>query len=115
MRTAILREFCFAAARLRWTLSRALRLELTRSICTGVSGSRDRELAPPHPIYYGFYRIDSIADPPASDVPDGRTWERAVFTAQLRSILDDAGGRWLINWYTDMGDGVEWSNGRVPG
>ena len=41
----------------------------------------------------------------------GRTWEKGGFMAHLRGILDDTGRPMvLINWNTDMGDGVEWSN-----
>ena len=40
-----------------------------------------------------------------------RTWEKAGFLPHLRAILDDAGRPMvLMNWNTDMGDGVEWSN-----
>ena len=41
----------------------------------------------------------------------GRTWEKGGFTARLRAIEDDHGRAMvLINWNTDMGDGMEWSN-----
>jgi hypothetical protein len=70
------------------------------------------ELAPPHPIYTCFYRIDKYPQIPGlGSFLSGRTWEKGGFTAHLRAILDDAGRPMvLINWNTDMGDGVEWSN-----
>ena len=70
------------------------------------------ELAPPHPIYSCFYRIDKYPQIPGlGSFLSGRTWEKGGFTSHLRAILDDAGRPMvLINWNTDMGDGVEWSN-----
>jgi hypothetical protein len=70
------------------------------------------ELAPPHPIYTCFYRIDKYPQIPGlGSFLSGRTWEKGGFTAHLRAVLDDAGRPMvLINWNTDMGDGVEWSN-----
>ncbi len=70
------------------------------------------ELAPPHPIYSCFYRIDKYPQIPGlGSFLSGRTWEKGGFTAHLRAILDDAGRPMvLINWNTDMADGVEWSN-----
>jgi hypothetical protein len=70
------------------------------------------ELAPPHPIYSCFYRLDKYPQIPGlGSFLSGRTWEKGGFTAHLRAILDDAGRPMvLINWNTDMGDGVEWSN-----
>ncbi len=70
------------------------------------------ELAPPHPIYTCFYRIDKYPQIPGlGSFLSGRTWEKGGFTPHLRAILDDAGRPMvLINWNTDMGDGVEWSN-----
>ena len=70
------------------------------------------DLAPPHPIYTCFYRIDKYPQIPGlGSFLSGRTWEKGGFTAHLRAILDDAGRPMvLINWNTDMGDGVEWSN-----
>ena len=70
------------------------------------------ELAPPHPIYTCFYRLDKYPQIPGlGSFLSGRTWEKGGFTAHLRAILDDAGRPMvLINWNTDMGDGVEWSN-----
>ena len=70
------------------------------------------EIAPPHPIYTCFYRIDKYPQIPGlGSFLSGRTWEKGGFTAHLRGILDDKGRPMvLINWNTDMGDGVEWSN-----
>jgi len=70
------------------------------------------EIAPPHPIYTCFYRIDKYPQIPGlGSFLSGRTWEKGGFTPHLRGILDDRGRPMvLINWNTDMGDGVEWSN-----
>jgi hypothetical protein len=70
------------------------------------------EIAPPHPIYSCFYRLDKYPQIPGlGSFLSGRTWEKGGFTAHLRGILDDKGRPMvLINWNTDMGDGVEWSN-----
>ncbi|MCC7125482.1 MAG: DUF4159 domain-containing protein [Acidobacteria bacterium] len=70
------------------------------------------ELEPPHPIYSSFYRIDAYPQVPGlGSFFSGRTWEKGGFKPHLRAILDDAGRPMvLINWNTDMGDGVEWSN-----
>jgi hypothetical protein len=70
------------------------------------------EIEPPHPIYSVFYRIDKYPQIPGlGSFFQGRTWEKGGFVARLRGILDDAGRPMvLINWNTDMGDGVEWSN-----
>ena len=70
------------------------------------------ELAPPHPIYTCFYRIDKYPQIPGlGSFLSGRTWEKGGFTAHLRGIMNDSGRPMvLINWNTDMGDGVEWSN-----
>ncbi len=76
------------------------------------------EMAPPHPIYTCFYRIDKYPQIPGlGSFLQGRTWEKGGFTAHLRGILDDKGRPMvLINWNTDMGDGVEWSNAQeYPG
>jgi hypothetical protein len=75
----------------------------------------DREivdLEPPHPIYSVFYQLDKYPQIPGlGSFFQGRTWEKGGFVARLRAILDDAGRPMvLINWNTDMGDGVEWSN-----
>jgi hypothetical protein len=70
------------------------------------------EIAPPHPIYSCFYRLEKYPQIPGlGSFLSGRTWEKGGFVARLRGILDDAGRPMvLINWNTDMGDGVEWSN-----
>ena len=70
------------------------------------------EIAPPHPIYTCFYRIDKYPQIPGlGSFLQGRTWEKGGFQAHLRGILDDTGRPMvIINWNTDMGDGVEWSN-----
>ena len=76
------------------------------------------EIAPPHPIYSCFYRLDKYPQIPGlGSFLSGRTWEKGGFTAHLRGILDDKGRPMvLINWNTDMGDGVEWSNAQeYPG
>jgi hypothetical protein len=70
------------------------------------------ELEPPHPIYTCFYKLDKYPQIPGlGSFFSGRTWEKGGFVAHLRAILDDSGRPMvLINWNTDMGDGVEWSN-----
>jgi hypothetical protein len=70
------------------------------------------DLAPDHPIYRCFYRIDEYPQIPGlGSFFSGRTWEKGGFEARLRAILDDRGRPMvLINWNTDMGDGWEWSN-----
>jgi hypothetical protein len=70
------------------------------------------ELEPPHPVYSCFYKLDKYPQVPGlGSFFNGRTWEKGGFIAHLRAILDDAGRPMvLINWNTDMGDGVEWSN-----
>jgi hypothetical protein len=70
------------------------------------------EIEPPHSIYTCFYKIDKYPQVPGlGSFFSGRTWEKGGFVAHLRGILDDAGRPMvLINWNTDMGDGVEWSN-----
>ena len=70
------------------------------------------ELEPPHAIYTCFYKLDKYPQVPGlGSFFNGRTWEKGGFVPHLRAILDDAGRPMvLINWNTDMGDGVEWSN-----
>jgi hypothetical protein len=75
----------------------------------------DREivpLEPPHPLYTCFYQIDKYPQIPGlGSFFSGRTWEKGGFVAHLRAILDDTGRPMvLINWNTDIGDGLEWSN-----
>jgi hypothetical protein len=76
------------------------------------------EIAPPHPIYTCFYNIAAYPQVPGlGSFLAGRTWEKGGFVAHLRGILDDTGRPMvLINWNTDMGDGLEWSNAeQYPG
>ncbi len=70
------------------------------------------ELTPDHPIYHTFYQIDAYPQVPGlGSFLQGRTWEKGGFTPHLRAIEDDNGRAMvLINWNTDMGDGIEWSN-----
>jgi hypothetical protein len=70
------------------------------------------EIEPPHAIYTCFYKLDKYPQVPGlGSFFSGRTWEKAGFVPHLRGILDDAGRPMvLINWNTDMGDGIEWSN-----
>ncbi len=70
------------------------------------------ELEPEHPIYHCFYQLDAYPQVPGlGSFMQGRTWEKQGFTAHLRGIEDDRGRAMvLINWNTDIGDGVEWSN-----
>ncbi|MFN2444634.1 MAG: DUF4159 domain-containing protein [Vicinamibacterales bacterium] len=70
------------------------------------------ELEPPHPIFTCFYKLDKYPQVPGlGSFFNGRTWEKGGFVAHLRAIVDDSGRPMvLINWNTDMGDGVEWSN-----
>ncbi len=70
------------------------------------------ELTPPHPIYSTFYTLDHFPQTPGLGAfLMGRTWEKGGFVAHLRAILDDRQRPMvLINWNTDMGDGMEWSN-----
>ncbi|MEQ1574820.1 MAG: DUF4159 domain-containing protein [Vicinamibacterales bacterium] len=65
-----------------------------------------------HPIYAVFYSISAYPQVPGiGSFLAGRTWEKGGFVPRLRAILDDRGRPMvLINWNTDMGDGVEWSN-----
>lgn len=76
------------------------------------------ELTPEHAIYHCFYQIDAYPQIPGlGSFMQGRTWEKGGFVPHLRAILDDNGRAMvLINWNTDMGDGVEWSNAQeYPG
>jgi hypothetical protein len=76
------------------------------------------DLPPDHPVFHCFYRIDQYPQVPGlGSFLSGRTWEKGGFTARLRAIEDDRGRAMvLINWNTDMGDGVEWSNAQeYPG
>jgi hypothetical protein len=65
-----------------------------------------------HPVYSCFYKLDAYPQIPGlGSFMAGRTWEKGGHEAHLRTILDDNGRPMTyINWNTDMGDGVEWSN-----
>ena len=70
------------------------------------------ELDADHPVYSCFYRMGTYPQIPGlGSFYQGRTWEKGGFTPHLRAIVDDFGRAMvLINWNTDMGDGMEWSN-----
>jgi hypothetical protein len=70
------------------------------------------DLPPEHPVFHCFYDLDGYPQIPGlGSFFQGRTWEKGGFTAHLRAIEDDRGRAMvLINWNTDMGDGMEWSN-----
>jgi Domain of unknown function (DUF4159) len=70
------------------------------------------ELTPDHPVFHCFYQLDGYPQIPGlGSFMMGRTWEKMGFQSHLRAIQDDTGRAMvLINWNTDMGDGVEWSN-----
>jgi len=70
------------------------------------------EIEPPHAIYSCFYKLDKYPQVPGlGSFFSGRTWEKGGFVPHLRAILDDTRRPMvLINWNTDMGDGIEWSN-----
>jgi uncharacterized protein DUF4159 len=65
-----------------------------------------------HPVFSCFYKLDGYPQVPGlGSFMAGRTWEKGGYVARLRTIFDDDGRPMLfINWNTDMGDGVEWSN-----
>jgi len=65
-----------------------------------------------HPVFSCFYKLDGYPQVPGlGSFMAGRTWEKGGYVARLRTIFDDNGRPMLfINWNTDMGDGVEWSN-----
>jgi hypothetical protein len=65
-----------------------------------------------HPVFSCFYRMDGYPQVPGlGSFMAGRTWEKGGYVAKLRTIFDDDRRPMLfINWNTDMGDGVEWSN-----
>jgi hypothetical protein len=70
------------------------------------------ELPPDHPVFHCFYQLGGYPQIPGlGSFMQGRTWEKMGFQSHLRAVLDDSGRAMvLINWNTDMGDGVEWSN-----
>jgi hypothetical protein len=65
-----------------------------------------------HPVFHCFYDLDHYPQVPGlGSFFQGRTWEKGGFVSHLRAIEDDRGRAMvLINWNTDMGDGMEWSN-----
>jgi hypothetical protein len=83
-----------------------------RAIEARVSRPRDRRDRAAASDLSCFYRLDKYPQIPGlGSFLSGRTWEKGGFTPHLRGILDDKGRPMvLINWNTDMGDGVEWSN-----
>ena len=70
------------------------------------------EVPKDHPVFSAFYKIDGFPQVAGiGSFAQGRTWEKGGFTPHLRAIEDDNGRAMvLINWNTDMGDGMEWSN-----
>jgi hypothetical protein len=70
------------------------------------------DLPKEHAVFSCFYRLDGYPQIPGlGSFQAGRTWEKGGYVAKLRTILDDDGRPMLyVNWNTDMGDGVEWSN-----
>ena len=75
-------------------------------------GSPDRRPAAGASGLHCFYDLDRYPQIPGlGSFFQGRTWEKGGFTSHLRAIEDDRGRAMvLINWNTDMGDGMEWSN-----
>ena len=76
---------------------------------------RHPDAAGPHgPLRVVVAPVRSVLQPQVPGLGSffqGRTWEKGGFTAALRAIEDDRGRAMvLINWNTDMGDGMEWSN-----
>jgi hypothetical protein len=65
-----------------------------------------------HPVYSCFYRLDRYPQVPGlGSFMAGRSWEKGGFIPHLRTILDDDWRPMMfINWNTDLGDGLEWSN-----
>jgi hypothetical protein len=70
------------------------------------------ELTPPHPVFTCFYALEKYPQVPGlGSFLAGRTWEKGGVEPHLRTIFDDNGRPMVfINFNTDMGDGVEWSN-----
>lgn len=70
------------------------------------------ELPIEHPVFHSVY--DMREYPQVAGLGSflaGRSWEKGGFVARLRAIVDDGGRAMvLINWNTDIGDGLEWSN-----
>lgn len=65
-----------------------------------------------HPVFSVFYEIDEYPQIAGlGSFMAGRSWEKGGYVARLRTIFDDGGRPMLfVNWNTDMGDGLEWSN-----
>ena len=79
-------------------------------IFPGSRDRRDRAAAPDLYVLLQARQVSAGARASARS-SQGRTWEKGGFVPHLRGILDDTGRPMvLINWNTDMGDGVEWSN-----
>jgi len=75
----------------------------------------DRELVDipdDHPVFSVFYELDEYPQIAGlGSFMAGRSWEKGGYVARLRTIFDDDGRPMLfVNWNTDMGDGLEWSN-----
>jgi Domain of unknown function (DUF4159) len=70
------------------------------------------EVGPDHPVFHTFYHLEAYPQVPGlGSFLAGRTWEKGGYVAHLRAIEDDRGRAIvLINWNTDIGDGLEWSN-----
>ncbi len=70
------------------------------------------DLPPDHPVFNSLYRITEYPQIPGlGSFIAGRTWEKGGYVAKLRTIMDETGRAMLfVNWNTDMGDGLEWSN-----
>lgn len=85
---------------------------MEREMARVFPGRKIVDLPPSHPIFNGFYQIDSYPQVPGlGSFLQGRTWEKGGYVAKLSAIEDDQGRAMvLINWNTDMGDGWEWSN-----
>ena len=53
------------------------------------------DLPPEHPIFHCFYEFVAFPQTPGlGSFLQGRTWEKGGFTAHLRAIEDEPGGRW---------------------
>ena len=70
------------------------------------------DLPTEHPVFHSVY--DMREYPQVAGLGSflaGRSWEKGGFVARLRAVVDDYGRAMvLINWNTDIGDGLEWSN-----
>jgi hypothetical protein len=70
------------------------------------------ELTPPHPIFTCFFQFEQYPQiPNLAAFLAGRMWKKGGFEPHLRAITDDTGRAMvLINYNSDIGDGLEWSN-----